>query len=354
MKLSELLIQPYAYGLTRKLRSAHGELRNRTGLILRAKTDQGNVCHGEVAPLPDFSEETFEDAQAQLHEIAQSNHFNAVGETVEEIVQSLDTHGLLPSVRHGVEELLLDGLSQNLNVSLAHLLNPEAATRVETAHLAADAVAALAAVEKGYQTIKLKVGYQEAAEDLRRVVAVRDAIGDSVKIRLDANGAWTPGWAVDVLKRLAPLQIECIEQPVAPDDLEGLAWVREQSPILVAADEAARTSQQIVEILEKRAADIIVLKPMFCGGPAKTYALGRLAQERGLKVMVTTALDSAIGRASALHVAAALAGDSSVAAGLDTGGWLESDSATLPEASAGFITLSAACGLGLENVRVFG
>ena len=92
---------------------------------------------------------------------------------------------------------------------------------------------------------------------------------------------------------------------------------------------------------------------MFCGGPAKTYALGRLAQERGVKVMVTTALDSAIGRASALHVAAALAGEDSIAAGLDTGGWLAEDSATLPQAESGLITLAQAAGLGLENVRVF-
>ena len=158
---------------------------------------------------------------------------------------------------------------------------------------------------------------------------------------------------MDVLKRLEPLQIECLEQPVEPEDIEGLAWVRGQSPIAIAADESVRTCEQIVDVLEKRAADIIVLKPMFCGGPAKTYALGRMAQERGLKVMVTTALDSAIGRASALHVAAALEGEGSIAAGLDTGGWLAEDSATLPQAALGFITLPKTNGLGLENVRVF-
>ncbi len=344
---------PYRYGLTRKLRSANGELRHREGLVLRATTPRGHICYGEAAPLTGFSEETFKNAQSQLGDLHERAVDLELGETLEAIGDALDTLNLHPSVRHGVEELYLDGLSQERDLSLAKLLNPNAATQVETAHLAADAQSALAAVERGYKTIKLKVGYQEAAEDLRRVSAVREALGDSVKIRLDANGAWTPGWAVDVLTRLAPLEIECIEQPVDADDIEGLAWVRGQSPILVAADESVRTSEQIIEVLEKRAADIIVLKPMFCGGPAKTYALGRLAQERGVKVMVTTALDSAIGRASALHVAAALAGEDSIAAGLDTGGWLAEDSATLPQAESGLITVPQTAGLGLENVRVF-
>ncbi len=353
MKLSELQIEPYSYGLTRKLRSAMGELRNRRGLVLRAKTPQGHICYGEAAPLPDFSYETFEQAQSQLAELNEKALLSDLGATLEAVGESLDALNLVPSVRHGVEELWLDGLSQEAGLSLARLLNAQAAGEVETAHLAADAESALRAVQQGFRTIKLKVGYQEAAEDLRRVLSVREAIGDSIHIRLDANGAWTPGWAVDVLRRLEPLQIECIEQPVDADDIEGLAWVRGQSPIPVAADESVRTSDQIMDVLEKRAADIVVLKPMFCGGPAKTYQLGRLAQERGLKVMVTTALDSAIGRASALHVAAALAGEGSIAAGLDTGGWLVEDSASLPKANAGIMTLPAANGLGLENVRVF-
>ena len=145
----------------------------------------------------------------------------------------------------------MDGLGLEADLSLAKVLNPEASCRVETAHLAADAESAVSAVQHGFRTIKLKVGYQEAAEDLRRVSAVREAVGDAVKIRLDANGAWTPVWAVDVFKRWSRLNIECIEQPVGADDLDGLAWVRERSPIAIAADESVRTAEQIMEVLEK-------------------------------------------------------------------------------------------------------
>jgi o-succinylbenzoate synthase len=353
VKLENIQIEPYSYALARKLRSAYGEMRHRRGFILKGQTSLGHVCYGEVAPLADFSEETYEQARVVLASLDVSAVLkNEVDNELAAITQYCESLELLPSVRHGVEQLFLDGLSQDAGVSVAQCLNPESATQVETAHLAADAVSALAAVDRGFRTIKLKVGYQEAAEDLRRVEAVRKAVGEGVNIRLDANGAWTPGWAIDVLKRMAPYRIECVEQPVEADDIDGLAWVCEGSPIPVAADESVRTAAQVINVLEKRAAKIVVLKPMFCGGPILTYSLGRLAQERGVKVMITTALDSAIGRASALHVAAALSGPLSIPAGLDTGHWLAEDSANLPEPTGGIIRLSTAAGLGVSDVRV--
>lgn len=353
MKLENLQIEPYAYALARKLRSAHGEIRHRRGFILKAQTSLGHICYGEVAPLVDFSEESYEQAGAMLESLKRAQALEKeVADDLDGITAHCESLELLPSVRHGVEELFLDGLSQAKEVRASQCLNPESAAQVETAHLAADAASALTAVERGFRTIKLKVGYQEAAEDLRRVISVRKAVGEGIKIRLDANGAWTPGWAIDVLKRMAPCDIECIEQPVDADDIDGLAWVCEQSPIPVAADESVRTAAQVIHVLEKRAAKIVVLKPMFCGGPILTYALGKMAQERGVKVMITTALDSAIGRASALHVAAALSGPLSIPAGLDTGHWLAEDSASLPEPHEGFMQLSAAPGLGVFDVRV--
>ena len=105
-----------------------------------------------------------------------------------------------------------------------------------------------------------------------------------------------------------------------------------------------------MEVLE-RAADIVVLKPMFAG--TAKICTGSFGPEARVRVMVTTALDSAIGRASALHLAAALANDLSIAAGLDTGGWLLEDSASMPRAVGGFIDLAPRAGLGLERVRVF-
>ena len=353
MNLKGIQIEPYAYALARKLRSAHGEMRHRRGFIIKGQTSLGHICYGEVAPLADFSEESYEQARVMLESLDASAVLkNEVGNELAAITQYCDDLELLPSVRHGVEQLFLDGLSQDTGMSVAQCLNPESATQVETAHLAADAASALAAVDRGFRTIKLKVGYQEAAEDIRRVVSVRKTVGEGVNIRLDANGAWTPGWAIDVLKRMAPYQIECVEQPVGADDLDGLAWVCQESPIPIAADESVRTAEQVINVLEKRAANIVVLKPMFCGGPILTYSLGRLAQERGVKVMITTALDSAIGRASALHVAAALSGPLSIPAGLDTGHWLAEDSANLPEPTDGIMRLSSAAGLGVFDVRV--
>lgn len=350
MKLSNLQVVPYGFELTRTLRTARGEMRMRRGFILSAVSHAGHRVHGEVAPLPGLSDESLREAAEVLETIVAGKLLEAklANDSLDSIATFCAGLSVPPSVRHGVEQLFVDALSQEKGVSVACLLNLDSAHEVETATLVADAKAALRAVDAGFRTVKLKVGYQEAAEDIRHVFKVREAVGEAINIRIDANGAWTPAWAVDILKKLAPANIECIEQPVDAEDVAGLAWVRSQSPIAVAADESARTAPQIMDLLDRQAADWVVLKPMLCGGPALTYALGRMAQARGVKVMITTALDTALGRASALQVAAALAGEGSVPAGLDTGDWLTKDVGVLPKVTNAMMPLPHGSGFGVQ------
>src|SRR6185369_7697289 len=104
-------------------------------------------------------------------------------------------------------------------------------------------------VKDGFTTLKLKVG-TDAAGDLARIAAVREAAGPGVTIRLDANQGWTPRDAVRVIHGLedAGLGIEFVEQPVAHWDLDGLAWVsdRVQTPIM--ADESVFGVRDLVEV----------------------------------------------------------------------------------------------------------
>ena len=87
--------------------------------------------------------------------------------------------------------------------------------------------AARHAIESGFRTVKLKVGISAStAAEVARVAAVREAIGSEPRLRLDANGAWTVAQAIEVIDALAQFDIELIEQPVAPENLAGLAEVR--------------------------------------------------------------------------------------------------------------------------------
>ena len=176
------------------------------------------------------------------------------------------------------------------------------ADAVEINALVSDADEAAAAVSDGFATLKLKVGASDLDVDVAAVSALREAIGDSCRLRLDANGVWTVDQAVAALSRLKQFDIEYVEEPVS--GIEALTQVAEQSPIPVAVDDSLGSAD--TELPES--IPVVVVKPMVLGGPRTAYAAACRWIDQGRKVIVTNYLDSAIGQHAALSVAAALPG----------------------------------------------
>jgi o-succinylbenzoate synthase len=317
-------VRPYRLRLLRPLRSAHGVREVREGFLVFAHED-GLVGHGDAAPLPELGTESLAECLAQL----QSATFDALPAA--------------PAARCAVEQALLDLRAQRAGLPLARLLDRSAAFEIPaSALLSAEEVPELAreaqrAAAEGFGTLKLKVGRDD---DYARAAVVRDAVGARLKLRLDANGAWNAATALRNLRELAPLGIEMCEQPTP--DLRGL----EGSPVVVAADEMLASDVDGA----LRRARVVVLKPMLLGGLIGTLALARRAHARGLKVVVTSALESAVGRAGAAHLAAAvLALGVQPAAGIATGRLLAEDVGPDPFAvQAGVVRVPHVPGLGLS------
>ena len=206
---------------------------------------------------------------------------------------------------HAVVELaLLDLEAQQSSRTQADVLSEggPVADSVEINALVSGADEAAAAVADGYATVKLKVGASDLAVDVATVSALRDAIGESCRLRLDANGAWTVEQALAALSRLEQFDIEYVEEPVA--GFEALALVAEQSPVPVAVDDSlGSTDAEVPEAIP-----VVVVKPMALGGPRTAHAAACRWIDQGRKVIVTNYLDSAIGQHAALSVAAALPG----------------------------------------------
>jgi o-succinylbenzoate synthase len=202
------------------------------------------------------------------------------------------------------------------------------------------------AVREGFQTLKLKVGARDLASDEARVAAVREVVGADVKLRIDANGAWKEAEAEQALSRFAPHGIEFCEQPVEADDIAGLARLRATSAIAIAADEALASGRALDEILERRAADLLVLKPAALGGLRACVRIAANARAKGLGCVVTSAFDSALGLTAALQLAAALPGPLPDA-GLATGGAFVEDLGHAPLPTRGEIVLPESNGMGV-------
>ena len=137
------------------------------------------------------------------------------------------------------------------------------------------------AVARGFGTIYFKVAIEEE-RDVELVRRVREAIGHGPKIRVDANEGWSPGTAVRILRRMAPFVIEYIEQPVSMFDLDGMAHVRGASGVAVGANQTSWGQHQILEIVKRNAADVIMTDPHQEGGLLPTKKILGLCEMAGL------------------------------------------------------------------------
>ena len=160
----------------------------------------------------------------------------------------------------------------------------------------------------GCRTAKVKVGErgQTLTDDLDRVAAVREALGPRGRIRVDANGAWDVDQATNALARLSRFELEYAEQPCRTvDELATLrvTLARANLDVPIAADESIRRAADPYLVARKQAADVAVLKVQPLGG---VRACLQIAAEIGLPVVVSSALETSIGIAAGVALAAAL------------------------------------------------
>lgn len=178
----------------------------------------------------------------------------------------------------------------------------------------------------GCRTAKVKVAErgQADADDIARVEAVRDAIGPSGKVRIDVNGGWEVDHAARMITRLSRYDLEYVEQPCAT--LEELAALRRRVEVPLAADESIRRADDPLRVRAAGAADIVVLKVQPLGGVGAAL---RVAEACGLPVVVSSAVDTSVGIAAGVALAAALP-ELPYACGLATVQLLEGDVVTDP------------------------
>lgn len=163
---------------------------------------------------------------------------------------------------------------------------------------------------EGCRTAKVKVAQrgQDLRDDLDRVAAVRDQLGATANIRVDANAGWDLAQARDALTRLSAYDLEYAEQPVAEvSDLARLrrVLVADRVPVPIAADESIRRAQDPIRIAREQAADLIVVKVAPLGGVGAAL---EIVAQCGLPAVVSSALDTSVGIAAGVALAAALPG----------------------------------------------
>ncbi|MBC7235071.1 MAG: mandelate racemase/muconate lactonizing enzyme family protein, partial [Chloroflexi bacterium] len=168
-----------------------------------------------------------------------------------------------------------------------------------------DAAAAKAAeyVAQGYGTIYRKVGLDEE-NDLACLKAIREAIGPSVKLRVDANQSWSAGEAIRIIRRMAEYDLEFVDQPVLMYNVDELARVRAASPVPIAAHEASWTMYEALQVIKRGAADVIHVDPRFDAGMMGARVTAGMAEAAGLPVVMHHFSTLGVALCAYLHVIA--------------------------------------------------
>ena len=337
-------VRPFRLPLKSPFKTSKGQVTHREGLWVRVEKG-GAIGWGEASPFPGLSSDTLAEANNDLMSLngAPAPDTSNLRDIQKWVYETVST----PSAAHGLATALVDCLAQQAGVRFAHFLSNRSREDVPISHLFTNNSDLLHAVMLGSQTIKIKAGMVPILEEIDRVRAIRQVAGPDVTFRLDANGAWTEDEAREIIDTLGPLGVTCIEDPVPSDNLAAMTRLRGRG-VAIAADEGVSTPAALQQIIAHKSADVVVIKPMRLGTPMSALAMIGIADEAGMASFVTTTIDTAVGRMTALHIAAAAPTRRLLACGLNTGSWLAQDLTPTPDMAGSHASLNDASGLGLR------
>ena len=174
---------------------------------------------------------------------------------------------------------------------------------------------ALKHTKSGFKALKIKVGL-ELEEDIKRIEAVRDAVGPSIEIRVDANQGYSVDQAIKFCETMQTLGVVLVEQPVKAEDLVGLKTVTETVEIPVMADECVKSVLDARRIAREGIADLINIKLMKSAGIHDAVMINRLSEAADVKTMIGCMGEIQVSIAAGLHFA--LSSENVIFADLDS------------------------------------
>jgi muconate cycloisomerase len=296
MRIARVEATPLAVPLAQEFHWAGGAQLGCNLVLFAVHTDDGVVGHGEsVCELPGAVAEYGRAMARQLLG-------REVGD-VEAILRALWTEGrwkttpqLTQFVVSGLETACWDALGRTLGVPSRQFFGGQVHEELDYFGFLqgndADTLAAHARELADHEVVYLKVG--RPRDDDAIVAAVREAVGPGKRLRIDPNEAWDAATAVERIRRLAVYDLDWVEQPVPHWDVAGLAHVRRKVDVKIAADQAVYTVQQLRQVLEAEAADVIVQGPHDAGGLLRFRQQAFLAAAWGLKVNLHAFMQSEI------------------------------------------------------------
>lgn len=351
LKIKDIEIYYFDIPMVKPFRISIGVMEGAKDVLIKIHTDQGIVGIGEACPFPPITGET----QETNIVVAKILRDNLIGKDPLAIEGIMKDFGPLvhtnPSIIAAFDMALYDILGKVAGLPLFRLLGGDRNSFETDLTVDLDTPENMAkmaqdVVKQGYKIIKIKVG-QDPILDIKRLEAIRSAVGYGYPIRIDANQGWTVPQAIEALKKMEKFDIQFCEQPVSAWNIDGMRIVRNESLIPIMADESLFSPNDAIKLIKAESCDYFNIKLMKSGGIRNAIKIANIAESAGIKCMVGCMLETKIALTAASHFVAS--SRNVVFADLDG----DSSHAVYPvidgiKVEGGTITLPEKPGLGLD------
>ncbi|WP_137285893.1 mandelate racemase/muconate lactonizing enzyme family protein [Halorussus salinisoli] len=280
-------------------------------VLVEIETDAGVTGLGEASPMPFFTGETQETIVPVIESHLAPKLLGVDPSNLHAVHEAMDEIAGNPLAKTAVDIACHDAVGKALGVSVSTLLGGAVRDRItvgqsigikETERAVADAERYVD--DDGFGSMKIKVG-GDPERDLERVKAVMDAVGDRASIRLDGNEGYTADVAVKQFEAIEDYgDILLVEQPVPRDDVPGMHEVTRALSSPVLADESVFSPQDALQVVRRRAADIVNIKLMKAGGLFPARRIASLARTANMPLAIGSMVEMGVGTAAGAHFAA--------------------------------------------------
>lgn len=312
MKITDIRLYTLSVPLRVPFKTALRTVNSVEDVIVEILTDTGNKGYGEAPPTGPVTGDTTGSIIGAIRDHIAPKLKGMDIDDFENLMLTLQSSIVKnTSAKAAVDMALWDLYGQLYRIPVYKLLGGSRKSIVTDITISVNepeemALDALNAKERGYDCLKIKVG-KDANKDLERLLAVRKAVGSDLCIRIDANQGWTSREAVRLLNQMQEkgLDIEFVEQPVKAHDFEGMKYVTEHSYVPVLADESVFSPEDALTIMQMRAADLVNIKLMKCGGIYNALKIASAAEVYGVECMIGCMLEAKVSVNAAVHLACA-------------------------------------------------
>lgn len=312
MKITEVRLGKISVPLRVPFKTALRSVSSVEDVIVEIHTDTGEIGYGEAPPTGVITGDTTGAIIGAIQDHIGKSIIGMDVDDLEDVLQKIQSCIVKnTSAKAAVDMAVWDLYGQLYQIPVYKLMGGAKKSIITDITISVNSPEEMArdaedAVKRGYDCLKVKVGANPAL-DVERLSAVRKAIGNDICVRIDANQAWQPKEAVQILNRMQEqgLQIEFVEQPVPAHDFEGLKYVTERSYVPVLADESVFSPEDAVKIMQMRAADLVNIKLMKCGGLYNALKIASAAEVYGVECMIGCMLEAKISVNAAVELACA-------------------------------------------------